>query len=1042
MALLLFVALLTVGLRAGKSETAGTGVTLAEIEDRVREVMEKDRIPGLSLVVIRGQDQVLVRGFGYTDPGKRLPVDADTPFELGSCSKAFTALAVLHLEEKGLLKRSDPVSVYFPWFAPRYKGERYEITLQHLLQHTSGIPWHTISIIPRGNAADALVQTVRKVAAVELNRVPGKQYEYATVNYDILGAVIEKVSGRSFEDYMAHYVFQPLGLIDTSIGVVGRDQGNRGYKTGFFAPRPYEAPVYRGNFPAGYVISTGSDMARWLSIQLGLTRTPLDPLIRQSHTPNLFVAVKPESSVSYNMGWNFSNRQGEKIAHAGLNPNFSAYIGFKPKAKIGVAILANSDTHAASMLGEYLLKAAAGEEAVLKDPAKNKVDVTCSIASLVLAVYLLLLGLYLGLKLLSVLRGKSPIAPMSWKKVGRIFLPLLVAVPYLWGIYLLPTVVARLSWGTVLVWAPLSVSALVTLLAAAGGATYVVYFFSLFCPARSKYRKTIPVVIILSMMSGFTGIGVILVITSSFFSDIPLKYLLFYFVLILAMNLLGDRLARKKMIYLTRFVTYDMRVDLISRIMASKYQDFEKIMDGRIFTTLNGDINVLAGSAGMVIGLVTSLVNLVAGFVYLSIISLAATVVVLLLAAAMAVYYYLVSQKARVYMEEVRSIQNIYMSLLNGLIKGYKELSIHRKKKNEYFDDLIEGCVNIRDKRIISSMKFLNSGVIGGAFSMIVIGLVSIVVPRVLTTVDLYTLISFVMVVLYLRGPIAGLLGVIPAVTSLKVSWGRIKQLNREIDGTTDYSVLSLIKKIDRPGQIDVYQAETEPLPPGAGAGGVVESIKVEGLRFKYESDDEDEPFELGPVDFEVRQGEILFLTGGNGSGKTTLIKLLAGLYLPAEGTIKINGQPVPGSLLGEYFSVIFSDYHLFKRLYSIDVREKRPEIVRHLDTLKLKEKVQLDEEDRSFSTLNLSGGQRKRLALLQSYLEDCPIKLFDEVAADQDPVFRKFFYRDLLTRMKQEGKVVIVASHDDHYFDAADKLIKLDMGKIDAYEDLRDIRN
>ena len=168
----------------------------------------------------------------------------------------------------------------------------------------------------------------------------------------------------------------------------------------------------------------------------------------------------------------------------------------------------------------------------------------------------------------------------------------------------------------------------------------------------------------------------------------------------------------------------------------------------------------------------------------------------------------------------------------------------------------------------------------------------------------------------------------------------------------------------------------------------------------------------------------------------SSLGKMLTGLYVLDEGTIKINDKEIPNYQVGEYFSAVFNDYFLFKKLYEIDFkREENKEKARHfLETIQLQDTVEI--KDNEFSTLDVSGGQRKRLALMQCCMEDSPIYLFDEVAADQDPQFRRFFYRELLPQMKEGGKIVIAITHDDHYFDVADRLIKLDMGQIELIED------
>jgi len=133
---------------------------------------------------------------------------------------------------------------------------------------------------------------------------------------------------------------------------------------------------------------------------------------------------------------------------------------------------------------------------------------------------------------------------------------------------------------------------------------------------------------------------------------------------------------------------------------------------------------------------------------------------------------------------------------------------------------------------------------------------------------------------------------------------------------------------------------------------------------------------------------------------------------------------------LGEYYTAIFSDYHLFQKIYEVNFEERTDEVSHLLKILDLEEKVKI--EAGKYSTIDLSGGQRKRLALMQSYLEDCPIFLMDEFAANQDPQFRRFFYRELLPELKRQGKIIIAVTHDDHYFDVADQIIKLDIGKID----------
>jgi putative ATP-binding cassette transporter len=1008
---------------------AGDGIESSpppgEMKKKILQFMKEGKIPGLSLVMVKGNEKPIIQGYGSSDLEKKSAVTSRTLFELASCSKAFTALAVLQLAENGSIRLDDPVSKYFPWFYATHKHKKYKITIRQLLHHTSGIPWRSISRIPEGNQKDALQQTLRNIAGIKLNNIPGKHYTYATVNYDIAGAIIEKVSGRNFEEYMRDNVFLPLDLTRTTVGMEENNPHQAaGYKIGFFSPRRYVSPAFRGNNPAAYIVSNGEDMAKWLQLQMGIIDSEFKPLIQKTHVPDQ--SVLPFNLKSYGMGWVINQYRRSAIVHSGANPNFTAFIGFYPEEKIGVAIMANSNSTYTTSIGNYILRSSAGESDVEISPPTNKIDTICSIFSFVLGLYILVIIGVIIYKLIDFFRGKKKLAPLTWKKIGKIFAAVLFSIPYLYGIYLIPRAATNLSWDAALVWAPTSFYIAVLLLVLAIGVNYVLYFISLIFPSRNKYTHELPTIIIIGILAGMANTAVLLLVTTSFFSSVGLFYLLYYFGMAYSLNIFGRKIVQTKMINISNGVTLDLRVGLLSKLLSTRYQQFEKLHDGRIFTTLNGDTAVLAGSAGLFVNIITNSITAFSAFIYLASISLFSTGVVLFVVITMVFYNSEVSKRARVFMEKARDTANVYMNLLNNLIRGYKELSLHRDKKREYKEDLIQSCKDFRKSNIISRTKFVNSSLIGDSFVMIIIGVLSIVVPRVITSVNVLTLIGFIMVLLYLIGPINALMRAIPSLTGLRVSWNRIQELVRDLEITDKKeSVKEFVKNIDlrvKSHEIDrnIPYYKKEP----------VKSINVEGIRFEYQSEDESERFAIGPIDFEVNSGETLFIVGGNGSGKTTLANVLTGLYVPDDGTIRINGREVTNSQLGENYSTVFSNYHLFRKLYNINAAEKEPEIQRYLKLLRMEEKVKL--VGKTYSRIELSGGQRKRLALFQCYLEDRPIFLFDELAADQDPEFRRFFYRDLLVQMKKEGKIVIAITHDDHYFDVADKIMKLDMGKID----------
>jgi cyclic peptide transporter len=347
------------------------------------------------------------------------------------------------------------------------------------------------------------------------------------------------------------------------------------------------------------------------------------------------------------------------------------------------------------------------------------------------------------------------------------------------------------------------------------------------------------------------------------------------------------------------------------------------------------------------------------------------------------------------------------MRLVSGMIEGYKEITLHRNKKMEYRADIKETAVVYRDRLATSDVRFFDAFLVGESVITFLLGIVVFAIPRIFPTMPYNTIMSFVIVILYLTGPIGDILRAFPSVMRIRVAWRRIQQFTKKIPANLD---------LERPGQ---------PLERK------VNSIKAEGLKFKYKKDDE-HSFEVGPIDLEIRHGEILFIIGGNGSGKTTLAMLLTGLYEPDKGRVLINDKVVTNFQLGEYFSTVFNPVHLFEKLYNIKASGKQEEMKKYLSLLHLDGKVEISGD--RYSTINLSGGQRKRLALLQCYLEDSPIYLFDEWAADQDPEYRNFFYNTLLPEMKSAGKIVIAITHDDHYFHVADKVLKMKQGKLEVY--------
>jgi putative ATP-binding cassette transporter len=270
---------------------------------------------------------------------------------------------------------------------------------------------------------------------------------------------------------------------------------------------------------------------------------------------------------------------------------------------------------------------------------------------------------------------------------------------------------------------------------------------------------------------------------------------------------------------------------------------------------------------------------------------------------------------------------------------------------------------------------------------------------------------GFALVFVYMVAPLETLLMCLPKANLARVSGARIDELTE---------------------QLERIEAEVAAAPAPA-----FERLVLADVRHQYFHEGANEVFALGPVQLDFRPGQITFLVGGNGSGKTTLAKLLVGLYRPEGGLVLLNGALVDDGNRDAYrqcFSAIFSDFHLFEHLLdggSADLDERGNRL---LSKLLLDHKVQV--KDGAFTTRQLSQGQRKRLALVVSYLEDRPFLVFDEWAADQDPVFKEVFYKELLPELRARGKCVLVISHDDRYFHLADRVVRMEDGQVVAVEE------
>jgi putative ATP-binding cassette transporter len=462
-----------------------------------------------------------------------------------------------------------------------------------------------------------------------------------------------------------------------------------------------------------------------------------------------------------------------------------------------------------------------------------------------------------------------------------------------------------------------------------------------------------------------------------------------------------------------------LRLRILAKIREADLLSFEAMDKGRIYATLSSDAIGISTSAGMVINASSSLVMLVFTIALLAALSFSALLMTVALVGIIILYYMRHSRRVAEELANAAARENDFFDNLNGFLGGFKELKLNRDKRSDYFNEELAKVIHATNVHRVDAGKAMNhSLLIAHTYLFFTLAGLIFVLP-VLMPSQASLIPSLVPVVLFSAGPLADVVSSIPALAKAEAAIGNIYQLEATVDRTLQ------------------QHTRDEPEVDLAAPRATFRSLRCEGLTFQYPANGR-HAFTIKPTDFELTAGKIVFIVGGNGSGKSTLLKLLTGLYRPAGGRLLLNEEEIHESnvtKLREMFSPIFTDFHLFKRvLGQTQVDEQR--VTELLARMELEGKTSI--ENGRITNMDLSTGQRKRLALVLSTLDDRPIHLFDEWAADQDPVFRRFFYEVLLRQMATEGKTVLAVTHDDHYFHVADEVYMMEYGAVKPYKAAR----
>jgi putative ATP-binding cassette transporter len=455
------------------------------------------------------------------------------------------------------------------------------------------------------------------------------------------------------------------------------------------------------------------------------------------------------------------------------------------------------------------------------------------------------------------------------------------------------------------------------------------------------------------------------------------------------------------------------RVRLCEQLLKAPLRQLEEQGSSGLMATLTNDISEVTEALTKFPMQCVNAAVIVACFGYLFWMSWTLAAGFLVTMVAGIVTYECVIRRSRSHMQKLRDTWDELIEHFTALVDGNKELKLNRKRRDSFTEvELLPTATLMMNEAWKFNSTFAIAETSGQVFFYLLIISIPLLAPRMqVSSQEIIT--GFILMLLYMSSRISEFVGAIPVFHRADVSKKKIESLG-----------------------IELGQEELVIAPGMALESSVMQArfngIEMKQLTYQYQAEVAEDSFQLGPVNVAFAPGEIVFVIGGNGSGKSSFARLLTGLYTPSGGELRISGQLVDDSNRDEYrqhFSAVFSDFHLFKNLYEAMPEERRLRAERFLETLQLSKKVSLS--DGSFSTVSLSAGQRKRLALLTSFLEDRQVYVFDEWASDQDPAFKQVFYYEILPELAARGKTVIVISHDDHYYRAARRIVRFENGRI-----------
>ncbi|MDY4314629.1 multidrug ABC transporter permease/ATP-binding protein [Pectobacterium actinidiae] len=518
-----------------------------------------------------------------------------------------------------------------------------------------------------------------------------------------------------------------------------------------------------------------------------------------------------------------------------------------------------------------------------------------------------------------------------------------------------------------------------------------------------QYRWPFLAVILLSLLSAALGIGLIAFINLQLIETVNQSLSVLPQFLGLLLLLMGVTLASQlALTTLGHHFVYRLRGQFIKRILDTNIARIEQIGSAQLLASLSSDIRNITIAFVRLPELIQGIVLTIGSAAYLAWLSpkmLAVTSI--WIAVTLWGGFMLVSRVYR-HLTQVREAEDRLQKDYETVINGRKELTLNRERAQKLYEDIYQANAQDYRQNVIRADTFHLSAVNWSNIMMLgAIGAVFFMANN-LGWADTNVAATYSLTLLFLRTPMLQAVGALPTLLSAQVAFNKLKLFDLA-DYQESFSVAA--------APVDWH------------------TLELRDVVFRYD----DSGFEVGPINLVITRGELVFLIGGNGSGKSTLAMLLTGLYIPVSGSLLLDNRPVTAETREDYqtlFSAIFTDFHLFGQMMGRQGTEPDTALVDSwLDRLNMRHKLTL--ENHRVMNLQLSQGQRKRVALLLAVAEQRDILLLDEWAADQDPQFRRVFYLELLPQLRALGKTIVAISHDDHYFEHADRLLEMHQGRL-----------